>query len=66
MIFIRGAVCSPTVLQSTESKNHSLRRSIYYFLHDSPILIEKKPKICKLSLTVKLKLIVMLTVKNNF
>jgi hypothetical protein len=39
MIFIRAAVCSPGVLQSTEGKNHSLPRSIYYFLHDSPILI---------------------------
>jgi hypothetical protein len=29
MIFTRGAVCSPKVLQSTEGKNHSLPRSIY-------------------------------------
>jgi hypothetical protein len=31
-------------LQSTEGKNHSLPRSIHYFLHDSPILIEKSRK----------------------
>jgi hypothetical protein len=44
MIFTRGAVCSPRVLQSTEGKNHSLPRSIYYFLHDPTILIEKSRK----------------------
>jgi hypothetical protein len=65
MIFTRGAVCSPRVLQSTEGENHSLPRSMYYFLHDPTILIEKS-RICKLSLTVKLNLSVMLTVKNNF
>jgi hypothetical protein len=61
MIFARGGVCSPRVLQSTECKNHSLPRSIYYFfarLND--FNIKKKPKICKLSLTVKLNLSVML------
>jgi hypothetical protein len=44
MIFTRGAICSPRVLQNTEGKNHSVPRSIYYFLHDSPILIEKSRK----------------------
>jgi hypothetical protein len=60
MIFTRGAV------QSTEGKNNLLPRCVYYFFHDPTILSEKKPKICKLSLTVKLSLSVMLTVKNNF
>jgi hypothetical protein len=64
--FYPSAVCSARVLQITEGKNHSLPRSIYYFLQDPMIFIEKKPKICKLSLTVKLSLSVMWTVKNNF
>jgi hypothetical protein len=44
MIFTRGAVCSPRVLQSTGGKNHSLPRSIYYFLQDPTILFEKSRK----------------------
>jgi hypothetical protein len=44
MIFTQGAVCSPRVLQSTEGKNHSLPRSIYYLLHDPTIVIEKNRK----------------------
>jgi hypothetical protein len=54
MIFTRGAICSPRVLQSTEGKNHSLPRSIYYFFARLTDFNRKKPKICKLSLTVKL------------
>jgi hypothetical protein len=40
MIFTRGAVCSPRVLQSIDSKNHLLPSCIYYFLYDLTILIE--------------------------
>jgi hypothetical protein len=53
MIFTRGAICSPRVLQSTEGKNHSLPRSIYYFLHDSPILIEKSRKFVEAKVKTK-------------
>jgi hypothetical protein len=58
MIFTRGALCS-------RKAKHELPRCIYDFFHDPRILIEKEPKICKLFLTVKLSLSVMLTVKNN-
>jgi hypothetical protein len=43
VVFTRGVVCSPRVLQSTEGKNHSLPRSIYYFLHDLYIMSNFTP-----------------------
>jgi hypothetical protein len=65
MIFTRGAVCSPRFYKALKVKiiHSGGAYTIFARLSD---FNRKKPKVCKLSLTIKLNLSVILTVKNYF